>query len=413
MLLEHEDQACELPELRTVLPMLTVTDSELMRSSSRTAMSRSMSMDNINRKLSAPDTILKKVHKSGKSGSLLHLNFKRTSLPVPSSSNTNSSTSERSVDSITIDPNSGEQSPEVSRDSSKHDANAEGHVFTFEDGSRTGSRRPKLVHNWSLAAQSHLFSKLTRPVFDTCLSCNQLLYVGGFKCKKCTIYSHKGCLKHMVIVCGQRDKALKVFGAPLAQGVERVPQIVRKCVNEIEARGSGFEGVYSDDRVTSKAKKAMRSFENACNLVDLTDTPIPDIAIILKTYLRYLPEPLLPRDTHVHLLKIAGKYPLAITDPIQYHRTVARDFSLIVLNLQINHKLTLVFLIHHLRKVAGNSKYNQMTVEKLSSIFGPIFFHTTDPQGNVYEKIFNQSPHSRVIEMLITHCDDVLGPLYQ
>lgn len=102
---------------------------------------------------------------------------------------------------------------------------------------------------------------------------------------QCDMYTHKKCLKTMVVVCGYRVKD-KVFGVPLSYSLERVPRLVRLCVAEVSVRGAEFEELYLKTGDTSKVKRVVRSFENAANLVDLNETPLIEVATVLKIYLK-------------------------------------------------------------------------------------------------------------------------------
>ena len=100
------------------------------------------------------------------------------------------------------------------------------------------------------------------------------------------MFSHRGCLKYMVINCGRpsREKTSS-FGVSLEKSKERVPLIIRKCIEQIESTGFTQEAVWMDFRASSKVKRVIKSFENAGNLVDLRDTPAKDLVAVIKTWM--------------------------------------------------------------------------------------------------------------------------------
>lgn len=159
-----------------------------------------------------------------------------------------------------------------------------------------------------------------------------------------------------------------VFGFPLEtvlrREASRIPNLIRKCVEEINKRGLETTGIY---RICGNAakKKALRAqFENNSESVDLSQTENPvDVNIItglLKDYLRELPQPLLSQDIRELLCEIK---PEAVPDNL---------VSEIVNKFPRPSKMTIMYLLDHFVTVLLNSDANKMDSHNLAVCIGPV-----------------------------------------
>lgn len=83
-----------------------------------------------------------------------------------------------------------------------------------------------------------------------CFNFVDLVIFDAVKCSSCGLIVHRKCLAKMNIVCGPNSQRLtadkdarrmSIFGVPLKGHLEaqhrRIPLILDKCVNELQARG--------------------------------------------------------------------------------------------------------------------------------------------------------------------------------
>lgn len=159
-----------------------------------------------------------------------------------------------------------------------------------------------------------------------------------------------------------------VFGFPLETVLRRegskIPNLIRKCVEEINARGLETTGIY---RICGNAakKKALRAqFDNDSSNVNLNSTENPvDVNIItglLKDYLRELPQPLLSQDIRELLIS---------QDVDTLSETV---LSQIVDIFPRFSKATIKYLFDHFSTVLMNSEVNKMDSHNLAVCIGPV-----------------------------------------
>ncbi|KZT52760.1 RhoGAP-domain-containing protein [Calocera cornea HHB12733] len=148
----------------------------------------------------------------------------------------------------------------------------------------------------------------------------------------------------------------------------RAPDLVLKCIQEVEARGLESEGIYRVSGRHAAVQEMMHKIERnetEFNFNHLLDD-VYTICSLLKLYLRELPEPVF-------------RYPLP--DRLQYSEKREEHISnnLLILKSKLRrlpavHQATLRVLIEHLAKVASRSIQNKMDAKNLSLIFGPVVF---------------------------------------
>ncbi|KAL6490773.1 hypothetical protein MHYP_G00011180 [Metynnis hypsauchen] len=139
-----------------------------------------------------------------------------------------------------------------------------------------------------------------------------------------------------------------------------VPHIVRSCVEEIERRGLEEEGIYRISGASREIQALKHAFDtNYWEAVSkVRNVDVNTVSGTLKLYFRELPEPLIPTDHFQSLSKA-----LDLADP--YHRA-----EMMLSELQsfpdVNRN-TLLFLLHHLKRVAQKAEQNKMSLRGRSS----------------------------------------------
>ncbi|XP_015783791.1 rho GTPase-activating protein 45-like [Tetranychus urticae] len=279
----------------------------------------------------------------------------------------------------------------------------------------TGEEQPvrdRKKRRWSKAARTHCFTRIFSYVFEKCRTCDTYIYLGGYKCEKCLLFSHNKCLRSMIIRCARNPipkRVNPIFGVHLTNSKEPIPFIVVKCCLEIEKRGYSIKGIYRVNGVISRVQKFVRSLENSPYLIDFSDTNPNDIGHVLKEYFRMLPEPIFTSDLYSQFMNVAKKNRTA-EESSEKRAEIINNLKETVEKLPTNHKATLAYLMHHLKFIANNQELNQMSTKNLGLVFAPTLFRMKDIDGNVFSMLFDNSLQTLVIEYLIDNCFEIFGP---
>ncbi|RWS01155.1 hypothetical protein B4U79_08117, partial [Dinothrombium tinctorium] len=278
--------------------------------------------------------------------------------------------------------------------------------------------REKKVSRWSKSALTHNFIRVYSYVFERCRTCDAYIYLGGYRCEKCNLYSHSKCLKTVVILCGQKPlsrRKTQVFGVPLTSFKEEVPFIVAKCCGEIEVRGFKIRGIYRVNGVVSRVKRLMKSLENGPFLIDFSEANPNDLSQVLKEFFRALPQPIITSDLYAPFINVAKKYRYSSSEPLTQSTCITQEECIaelkeIVNRLPAQHKSTLSFLMHHLRFITDHQEQNEMSAKNLGIVFAPTLFRMKDVDGNCFGMLFDNALQTLIIELLIKHCFEIFGP---
>jgi hypothetical protein len=169
----------------------------------------------------------------------------------------------------------------------------------------------------------------------------------------------------LCVPCAYSDTVL--FGSELEARCEYekrvVPNIVSRCIEEVEQRGIDMEGIYRKSGGSGQVKQVQQGFEKDGNFdISDEDLDIHAVTSALKQYLRKLPTPLITYDVYDSLLE-AGR----VAD--REKQAVALRVS--VAELPEHHRDCLEFLIQHLARVMGQEEDNLMTPLNLAVVFAP------------------------------------------
>ncbi|KAF5902463.1 active breakpoint cluster region-related protein-like, partial [Clarias magur] len=143
-----------------------------------------------------------------------------------------------------------------------------------------------------------------------------------------------------------------------------VPHIVRSCVDEVERRGMSEEGIYR----ISGASIGIQALKLAFNtnyweaMSKMRNVDVNVVSGTLKLYLRELPEPLIPAAYFQRLSKA-----MDLTDSDLRVSTMLSELQ----SFPDVNRNTLLFLLHHLKRVAEKEELNKMSLSNLATVFGP------------------------------------------
>lgn len=229
-----------------------------------------------------------------------------------------------------------------------------------------------------------------------------------------------------------------LMGYPIEKRIQLentvIPLIVRRCIQEVEARGMQFEGIYRKSGARSQVSAIEEAFEKSFDLADFkdvkneneegkndTNSALPngsnstrggvlsgDIAGVtsaLKQYLRYLPNSLIHPDQYDNFVEAASlRHPdrsssTSISSPSSSSTTTSSSFStgnaslklttppsstaIEKLRLTINglpsaYRDCLQCVMHHLSEITKYSDQNLMTSRNLAVCFAPTIVRHED-----------------------------------
>lgn len=159
----------------------------------------------------------------------------------------------------------------------------------------------------------------------------------------------------------------QVFGVPLttlrqrsADG-EAVPVVMRDTISFLSERGLEMEGIFRRSANVTLVKEVQQRYNSGevVNFYDMEDVHLA--AVILKTFLRELPEPLLTYQLYNDIVNFTS-----VSEESQV--TVMKT---LVESLPEENYASLRYLITFLAQVSANSEINKMTNSNLAVVFGP------------------------------------------
>ncbi|XP_074644826.1 rho GTPase-activating protein 8-like isoform X2 [Tubulanus polymorphus] len=163
------------------------------------------------------------------------------------------------------------------------------------------------------------------------------------------------------------DDAYKQFGLPLNviranNNDDPIPPIVQMTIKHLKDHGLDTEGIFRRSANASTVKTVQLKF-NTGEPVNFREHDIHVPAVILKTFLRELPEPILTFDLYDAVIRIPS-----FSEP---KKRVTETRRLIVDELPDDNYEVLKYVISFLTMVKENSEKNKMTSQNLAIVFGP------------------------------------------
>jgi len=175
----------------------------------------------------------------------------------------------------------------------------------------------------------------------------------GMSCHVCDIFAISLSRTHhaMTIVPSMFGRELvEQVRSDSRWGERRVPIIVEKCIEAVDAVALDYEGIYRKTGGNGQTKVITQLFERQdYGAFDLRDTDrfndICSVTSVLKTYFRSLPVPLLTYDLHEEFISSAG-----IKDPT----LKTKHLQELVDRLPPEHYYTLRLLVLHLHRYVSS-----------------------------------------------------------
>ncbi|KAL2079805.1 hypothetical protein ACEWY4_025549 [Coilia grayii] len=197
---------------------------------------------------------------------------------------------------------------------------------------------------------------------------------------------------------------LPVFCVPIGVVAQQegvlVPHVVRSCVKEVERRGLEEEGIYRTSGSAKEIQLLKHSFNTNLReaLKGVRSAEVNVVSGTLKLYFRDLPEPLVPADLYQSLKKALDLPDLASKQSALLH---------ILESCPNANRNTLLYLLHHLRRVSEKVEVNKMSVMNLATVFGPSLLRPPAPRVDISEEVVVQVQ----VVYFYLQCNDLPTPL--
>ncbi|XP_013167709.1 PREDICTED: beta-chimaerin [Papilio xuthus] len=249
-------------------------------------------------------------------------------------------------------------------------------------------------------SKAHTFKVHTFKGLNWCELCANFLWgftAQGVKCEDCGFIAHSKCSERVPNHCLPDLKKLRgVFGIDLTTLLNAhsstLPFVVKKCVNEIEARGMDSEGIYRVSGFADEIEALKMAFDKDGEATDLSVySNINVIAGTLKLYLRLLPVPLITYEVHPKLVSAIQMK----TTSVQV--TMLRECLDLLPPAHFN---CLQYMVQHLHRVSQLAEVNKMSAHNLSTVFAPTLVATPQAISDLASEI-------RALQTLIEYCPQI------
>ncbi|KAF9165179.1 rho GTPase-activating protein [Actinomortierella ambigua] len=191
----------------------------------------------------------------------------------------------------------------------------------------------------------------------------------------------------------ERKGRKSVFGVELRHLMPdgRVPDIVEKCITEIEKRGLDEVGIYRVPGAVSAINKLRTAFNTNSAAVDLESDEWKDINVVagaLKQFLRELPEAVMTSALYDPLIAAS-----ALEDYDERLMTI-KD---LVHTLPLPNYLLLKRVIEHLERVTDFEEINHMYATNLAIVFGPTLVRPGGASASSFARSMKNLGHQQGI----------------
>ncbi|RCH79026.1 hypothetical protein CU098_003013, partial [Rhizopus stolonifer] len=223
----------------------------------------------------------------------------------------------------------------------------------------------------------------------------------------CNVNCHSKCMYSVPQNCSRKnsvesnvsDDSRYMFGNDLIKQVQaekgKIPLVVEKCIESVEARGMDYEGIYRKSGGVGQMRQIQLAFEKAetPNLIDEEKwNDICAVTSVLKQYFRELPNPLFTYELHSKFMEA-----IMMADSTEQMQTMTQLIQM----LPIENFNTLKYLMLHLHRVQEGQKENLMTCKNLAVIFGPTLLRHKEENRDLLEMTYKIG----VIEFILNNVD--------
>lgn len=166
--------------------------------------------------------------------------------------------------------------------------------------------------------KSHKFKIHTFKGLNWCEFCANFLWgftAQGVKCEDCGFIAHNKCSELVPAKCVPDLKKIRgVFGSDLTTVVTAhkcaIPFVIRRCIEEVEARGMLQEGIYRVSGFADEIDALKMALDRHGEKADMSESAYSNINVVagtLKLYLRLLPVPLITFHAYPTFIASTGE----------------------------------------------------------------------------------------------------------
>lgn len=199
---------------------------------------------------------------------------------------------------------------------------------------------------------------------------------------------------------GQREHTLgKVFGQPFEQTMDEtirdaVPHLTEAAICQLTMKGLECEGIFRQP-ANQKRVDALRELydkNGASAAVDLSAEDPHDIAFLLRTYIKELPQPIIPR-TKYQAFKACNN--------VEKRREKLVALSDVLGQLPPHNLEVFANIIHLLADISKHELLNKMTARNLATVLGPALVIPRDVEADPSTYLADTTAVASVLETCI------------
>jgi hypothetical protein len=195
-----------------------------------------------------------------------------------------------------------------------------------------------------------------------------------------------------------------------------IPNIVTRCIEEVELRGMDQDGIYRKSGGNGQVTQLKAGFEKSGDFdISDQDLDIHAVTSALKKYLTSLPNPLITFELYDDFLNVTRRFPsppdrnseeFANFNPVldADDERIAK-MTEVVNELPKCHRDTLQFLIFHLSRVLQHTPVNLMTALNLAVCFGPTIMRPQETNRELAES----NNQIKCVFMLLSNYKTIFG----
>ncbi|KAG0350968.1 hypothetical protein BG005_009518 [Podila minutissima] len=167
---------------------------------------------------------------------------------------------------------------------------------------------------------------------------------------------------------GQEDHAHRVFGAPLErlmgpQGEKGLPVFIQDCISNLIQHGLCVEGLFRRSPSSAMLKQVRAAYDRG-NPIFLSEYDIHISAVLLKLFLRELPEPIFPIAIYAQLQQ-QNRADAQKKTTLEFVKTEVVD------KVPHNNLILMMEVFRLLKMVADRHEVNKMTTHNLALVMSP------------------------------------------
>jgi len=200
---------------------------------------------------------------------------------------------------------------------------------------------------------------------------------------------------------GQREQTLgRLFGQPIEQTIDdtirnAVPHIIESAICAITLKGLECEGIFRQPTNQKRVDALKEAFDKGTPPADLNNEDPFDVAFLLRTYLKELPQPLIPR----------AKYEaFKACNLIDKRRDRLVALSDVLGQLPPRNLEAFANIVHLLSDIAKNETVNKMPARNLAAALGPALVIPRDVEADPSQYLTDTTSVAATLETCITYC---------